>query len=126
MAIDIPKLAQAALDKAWAASDSVLKSVTIKQGPTVVYNAATDLTTTTWAATTTIKGLLYAPKMEEVDASSMDAYVQSRMVMLMVRSTDLPSFVATNDIVEVGAVVWQIKSVFRDPSERVTILTLLR
>jgi hypothetical protein len=126
MAIDIPQIAQGAIDKAWDAAASVLKSVTIKQGPTVVYNAVTDVSATTWAATTTVKGLLYAPKLEEVDAASMDAFVQSRMVMLLVRSTDLPSFVATNDIVEVGTVVWQIKSVFRDPSERVTILTLLR
>jgi hypothetical protein len=126
MALDIPSLAQASLDKAWETAASVLKTCVVKQTPTTVYNPLTDATTTTWASTTTIKGLFYAPRIEEVPAASQTAFVENRMVMLLVRSSDMPSFVAINDVVEQGTTVWNVQSVFRDPSDKVTILTLQR
>ena len=48
------------------------------------------------------------------------------MVMLLLRSSDLPSFVAINDTVELGTTVWHVTSVYRDPSEKITILILIR
>jgi hypothetical protein len=126
MALDIPSLAQASLDKAWETAASVLKTCVVKQAPTTAYNPLTDATTTTWASTTTIKGLFYAPRIEEVPAASQTAFVENRMVMLLVRSSDMPSFVAINDVVEQGTTVWNVQSVFRDPSDKVTILTLQR
>ena len=126
MALDIPSLAQASLDKAWETAASVLKACVVKQTPTTVYNPLTDATTTIWASTTTIKGLFYAPRIEEVPAASQTAFVENRMVMLLVRSSDMPSFVAINDVVEQGTTVWNVQSVFRDPSDKVTILTLQR
>lgn len=126
MALDIPAIAQASIDKAWETADSVLKSCTVKQGPTPAYNPATDLTVTTWSNSTAVKGLFYAPKTEEVPSALQTAYVENRMVMLLLRSSDLPAFVAINDTVEVGSAVWHVTSVFRDPSDKVTILTLIR
>lgn len=126
MALDIPAIAQAGIDKAWATAASVLKSCVVKQGPTPAYNPLTDTTTTTWASATTVKGLFYAPKSEEVPSSLQTAYIENRMVMLLLRSSDLPSFVAINDTVELGTTVWHVTSVYRDPSEKITILTLIR
>lgn len=125
--MDIPSIAGGALDTAWTVADSVLKAVTVKQGPTPSFDPTTDVTTTTWATTTTgKKGLPYAPKLEEIETGDHDAFVQGRMVKMLLRSVDFPAAIAVDDIVTYAGYDWQIKSTFQDPSEKVTILMLLR
>lgn len=127
MPLDIPTIANNALTTAWNVASSVLKAVVVKQGPTPSFNATTDVTTTVWATTTTgKKGLPFAPKLEEIETGDHDAFVQGRMVKMLLRTDDFPSPIAVDDVVTYGGHDWQVKSTFQDPSEKVTILMLLR
>lgn len=126
MPLDIPALARAGVNQAWLAIASVLKSCTVRTGPTATYDAATDVTTIVWAQEDVVDGFPYSPEIEEIEAGDLNAFAEGRRQNVLIRASDLTAPPTTASTVEINSVVWQVKRVFLDPGEALYILSLLR
>lgn len=129
MPLNIPALAGLGVDLAWDLADSAFTDVTVKQGPTGVYNAGTDVTTQTWNTTVNKRGLLYAATLEEidpVDQNELNAFLEGRAKKLLLRGSDLPAEPTTGDQVVIATVVWDVKLATADPTGKVYIVHLRR
>lgn len=124
--MDIPLIAAGAVNQAWPLLRSVQVLTELRQGPSHVFDPTDESTTSTWTHTTEdLLGVPFAPQVEEI-GTDMDAFVAGKYKKILYRVSDLPAPAKLNDELTMEGVVWQVKSVFVDPSNTITILLLLR
>lgn len=129
MALNIPAIAAKAAATAFRIAASATTSVVVKQVPTATYDAATDVTAVVYAATTTIPGILYELKQEELEPGNpneMTAFLEGRAKKLLILASDLAAAPTNDSRVEIAGVGWDVKSVTPDPVSAIYILQIRR
>lgn len=129
MALNIPALAARGAAIAKAKSITAHTAITLKSGPTNAHNAATDVTTQTWANSDEITGLLSDVTIEEVDGSNDDeiqAVITGRAKKLIVWDSDVTAVPTERSVVVIAGETWQVKAVGLVPTDPIYLLQLRR
>lgn len=87
--------------------------VTIKSGPSLSHSPATDLTTTTWAHTTTVKAFVYDEMQDEDPKRSGPS---KTIKTLLVKLADLPVRPDEQSKATIDSLDWEVTDVQPDPA----------
>ena len=111
--MSLRSLIQQAASIAFIATGDLPIDVTIKSGPSLTHNPATDLTSTTWAHTTTVKALVY-DEMQDEDSKREGPSKTTKT--LLVKLADLPVRPDEQSKVTIDSLDWEVTDVQPDPA----------
>lgn len=128
MALDIPAIAAAGVNQAWAAAASVLTACTLRTEPTPTLDTTTDEETITWEDETALTALIYGVEQAEKDGPSGDkgpdiAYTGKALL----RASDTAGLVIDHrSQLNDGTNEWLVSLVEIPPGDAIQILHLHR
>ncbi len=125
--MDIIALAKSGADTAWQLADSVLKAATVKTGPTITYDPATDGNAVAWANEDACKVLLYGVKQiveQSTDQQTMGQQNKFTEGTILLRLKDLAVPATTESEIVIGADAWKVHEMQTPPGDAIQIATV--
>ncbi len=134
MALDIPRLAQGAVQLIWDLIPSALTACTLRDRPASgIYDPETDTSTTTWGATAALSAFLYDTKDKEdqtagkAETINPMAVKTRKAIVRLSDATDMAQLTTRAELLEtVTGFLWNVVDVDSPPGEAIHILTIRR
>lgn len=128
--MNIPALAAAAVDTAWALGATALRACTLQTGRTTEVDTATDTEELTWESETSLDALIYEVTLKEGDEDVRATPGIGWTAKAMIRVSDLTADSAADPTIESrlveGDLTWQVTAVTKVPTAPIIILDISR